>query len=223
MSKYFLINPTGDAQTIVKSCITEIGDSYLEFNSVSEASASGESPHVVLLFAGTNMANFQNDISALKMRPFFAKIARILFVPKDIAQTVLQSRALEGEMIFHLPVDKAQLISRLSVIKKRAHRRIFEILMRIQPKGSNLMYFGKSVDFSETGIAFQTEEAFEIGQKVAISFVNSRDKTRFVLASEIVRKSILSAGASLYGARFENVQQSVLRNLIDFISGESSS
>jgi len=222
MSKYFLINPVGDAQTIVKSCITGIGDSYLEFNSVSEASASGESPHVVLLFASTNMANFQHEISALKMRPFFAKIARILFVPKDIAQTVLQSKALEGEMIFSLPVDKTLLTARLSVIKKRAHRRIFEILMRIQPSGSNLIYFGKSMDFSETGIAFQTGEAFEIGQKVVVSFVNSRDKTRFVLESEIVRKSLLTAGASLYGARFENVLPSVLKNLIDFISEGSS-
>jgi len=223
MENIFIIKPASAAQTPVVAYLAELKVECMEFSSVSGAEVSADKPKVVLLFADSSLVNFQKDLKTLRQSPVLSKTPRLLFLPPDLARIMGRTSELEGEAIFRLPLDKTALLARLASMKKGVHRRVFQILIRIQPQGTNLWYFGKSFDFSESGIAFECNEAFSEGQQVIISFTNPRNKKRIMLESEIIRKESLAAGdKAFYGAKFIDSMAATVRDLVEFIAAEDT-
>jgi len=219
LEKIFFIDPSGVDLKPIRSYLSDVVQ-CLEFGSVMEAIRSRETPDVILLAADADPVNLKRDLSFLKGNSFFGKIPRVVFLPPGISAAGLTAAGMEKESAFRLPVDKSEVISRLAGIQKRAHRRMYELLIGVQPEGDGRKYFGKSLDFSETGIAFECNEQIAEHRRVVISFVSPKTRRRFILEADIVRRRSDHPGALYaYGATFRNMTDQDKRDLMDFITG----
>ncbi len=219
MEKIFFIDPSGDDLKPIRSYLSDVVQ-CLEFGSVMEAMRSGETPDVSRLVADADPAHLKRDLSFLRGNSFYAKIPRIVFLPPDVSAPSLKAAEIEKESALRLPVDKAEVLSRLAGIRKREHRRLSEILIGVQPERGGIKYFGKSLDFSETGVAFECNESLAEGQRVVVTFVSPKTRRRFMLEAEIMRKTLDHPGALYaYGATFHKMTEEDKRDLTDFITG----
>ncbi len=128
---------------------------------------------------------------------------------------------IDGQSSFYMPVDKLKFISVVAKCLERSPRRIFRILVTVQPENSNLRYSGTSIDFSETGMAFECTSDFDLGQKIIVNFVHPRTRRRFILNSVIARRASTQPGfTSFYGVMFSEMLGQDVEELMKFITGE---
>jgi len=68
----------------------------------------------------------------------------------------------------------------LQAERRRAHRRWFRapLLIRMVHPPHPVAFFGESIDLSESGICFLTEQALEIGARLEISLMNDVNASR---------------------------------------------
>lgn len=222
MKKIFLIGTFPDGLKTIRSYLSDINVNYLEFSSVRDAIESGRMPSLVVLLADKNVGNFNKDVDSLKNNPSFSRIPRIYIFPLQMSGMQPDSRIIDGQSSFQMPVDKLKFLSSVSSFLKRPPRRVFRILITIMPKGSNLRYSGVSMDFSETGMAFESVSDFLKGDKIKINFVNPRNRKRFLLDAEVIRKASTQPGSTtFYGVMFIDMTNKDAKELMDFISGGS--
>jgi c-di-GMP-binding flagellar brake protein YcgR len=219
LQKLFFIDSPGGELKPVRSYLSDVVE-CVEFGSVMEVIRSRETPDVILLAADVDPEHLKKDLFFLKGNSFYAKIPRIIFLPPHVSASYLKTAGIEKESALRLPVVKSEVIARLAGIQKRAHRRMYELLIGVQPEGNGRKYFGKSLDFSETGIAFECNEQICEHQCVVVSFVVPRTRRRFILETDIVRRRSDHPGALFaYGAAFRNMTDRDKRDLMDFITG----
>jgi len=90
----------------------------------------------------------------------------------------------------------------------------------LQVEGSNIRYSGVSIDFSETGMAFESAADLQPDTLLSVQFVNPRNRKRFSLKGTIIRRS--GSGSTIfYGLKFIDMTELDVRELMDFITGES--
>lgn len=221
MKKIFLIGTFPDGLKTIRSYLSDINVNYLEFSSVRDAVESGRVPSLVVLLADKIVENFNKDVDSLKNNPSFSRIPRIYIFPLQMSGILPDSRIIDGQSSFQMPVDKLKFLSSVSTFLKRPPRRVFRILITIIPKESNLRYSGISMDFSETGMAFESISDFLKGDKIKINFVNPRNRKRFLLNAEVIRKASTQPGSTtFYGVMFIDMTNKDAKELMDFISGE---
>ncbi|MEW6108879.1 MAG: PilZ domain-containing protein [Nitrospirota bacterium] len=222
MTNIFLIETVRDGLRIIKSYLSDNNLNYMEFSSVNDAIKTNEVPMLIILLVNKNLENFKKDAETLKNSPAFSRIPRIFILPFEISGMTTNSEIIYGEPSFQIPVDKLKFLSTVSRFLKRSPRRVFRILITILAEGSNIRYSGISIDFSETGMAFECNADFPGGHKVKINFVNPRNRKRFLLQAEIVRKaSTQPGGSAFYGVKFRDMTDSDIKELMGFITGES--
>ena len=219
MRRIFFIEQSGEELTSVRTYLEDVAK-CARFCSVMEAIKADGPPDLILLAADGDPENLRRDLSFLRGSSFYGKIPRMVFLPADIPSALLKSSRLETETVLRFPVDKSEVLSKIAGLQKRAHRRLYEILIGLQPEGDARKYFGKSLDFSETGIAFECNEKIAQGKRVIITFVTPRNRRRFILEAEIVRARSDHPGALYaYGATFRNMTPEDKKDLMDFITG----
>jgi hypothetical protein len=222
MSIIHLIETVPGSLKAVKSYLTEMDASSLEFPTVADSVNSGELPDLVVLTANNDIPQFHNDINALKDNGFYAKIPRIIIIPTSLTKTADIHEVTASHSTFTMPVDRLQFLSTASQFLKRSPRRVFRILISIQLRDSNIRYSGVSIDFSESGMSFESPLDIPKNQEMSISFVNPKNRKRFSLNAIVARRaSTQPGGSNFYGVTFNKLSSSDAVELMRFITGES--
>ncbi len=225
MKIIYLIETFPDGLKTVKSHLSDINAKFTEFSSVAaalhQAKIAVEAPSLVVLLADKSLNNFQKDITSLKNSFFYSNIPRVSIIPGEMTGIMSSIPVLNDEHVFHMPVDKLKFLSSLAKLMNLPQRRTFKIIISIQPESGNLKYSGVSIDFSETGMAFESDFGMDLGNKINVSFVNPRNRNRMLLKAEIVRRvPVKSSNRIFYGVRFIGMNKDEMKNLSDFITGE---
>ena len=225
MKIIYLIETFPDGLKVVKSYLSDINAKCKEFSSVDDALLQAKiavaGPSLVVLLADKSLNNFQKDIASLKNSSFYSIIPRVSIIPGEITGIMSNIPLLNDEHLFHMPVDKLKFLASLAKLMNLPQRRTFKIIISIQPESGNLKYSGLSIDFSETGMAFESDSELGIGNKINVSFVNPRNRNRFLLKAEIVRRvPVQSSNRFFYGVKFIEMKKDETKNLSEFITGE---
>lgn len=206
----------------VKSYLSDMNAGVEAFASVDQAVRSGIRADLVVLLADRNPETYRADILRMRTDPEFSKIPRISILPFHFTMHRTASGIMEGEQEFFMPVDKLAFLSAAAQALKIPQRRKFRIVISIQPAEGSLKYSGISVDFSESGMSFETTTDFNPDQLLIISFVNPRIRTRLSLKASVVRRALTqSATSTFYGVRFVGLTEEDSSALKDFISGKA--
>jgi len=222
MKRVFVIERSADVLNTVKHYLKEDNLDYLSFQNVGEALTSPDLPALIILFGTDNFQEIRQDIAELKYNPAFVKIPKILILPFNSNLTEAACRNLDLQETFSIPVAKLKFQTAMSKFLLRSPRRVFRILVSVQQNGSKLHYSGISMDFSESGMAFECVSDFPIGEELKVSFVNPKNRSRFSLASEVARKTSTPTGSSIfYGVTFSRLSEKDMQDLSNFISGGS--
>lgn len=217
----FLVESTPDALKTVKYYLSDTQYSFSVFGSLDEAAESAKAPSLVILLAHKDAGQFRMDMDVLKHHVVFSKVPRIIIQPQQMPYISKHPEWLDDQPSFQLPGDKLTLLSIIAKCLKRAPRRIFRILITVQPEGSNIRYSGLSVDFSETGMAFESTADMTVRQMVKVNFVNPRSRRRFDLSARVARKAATQPGGSIfYGIKFLKLTEQDIKNILQFILGE---
>ncbi|MDP2156247.1 MAG: PilZ domain-containing protein [Nitrospirota bacterium] len=220
MKKVFVIERSADVFNTVKHYLKEENLPYISFQNVREALVSPDLPALIVLFGNDSFQAIREDIANLKDNPLFVKIPKVLILPFNAAITPGECKSLDVQESFFIPVEKLKFQTAVSKFLLRSPRRVFRILVNVQQDGSNLRYSGISMDFSESGMAFECVSDFPIGEKLMVSFVNPKNRNRFSLKSEIVRRTSTPTGSSVfYGVMFMQMSEKDIQDITQFISG----
>jgi len=222
MKTIFLILRSPDVFHTVEYYLKEGSLSYTSFQTPDEAVLAEGLPALIILFGSNNLQEIRDDVGILKNNPAFTRIPKMLILPFESSVTEAQCRPLDVQAILSIPVQKLQFQTFVSKFLNRAPRRVFRILVSIQQDGSNVRYSGISIDFSESGMAFECVTEFQVGENLLLSFVNPRTRSRFSLKTEVVRKTSTPTGSSVfYGVMFRQLSSKEIHELTAFISGAS--
>jgi len=221
MKKIFLIEKSPDIFNTITSCLEENQLFYSQFKNLDEALKSGEVPSLIVLFVNNNTKGINIEIEALKSNPSFSRIPRIFIFPFEMTGIIPNSEIISGQSSFQVPVDKMKFLSTVSKFLKRSTRRVFRIVISVQPEESNIRYSGISIDFSETGVAFESSSDLPVKQKIYLSFVNPKSRKRLLFKGEIARKaSTQPGGTAFYGIKLEEMSNKDKKDFINFLTGE---
>jgi len=228
MKKVFVIERFEDVFTTVrhylfntvKHYLNKDSLPYISFQNVREALLSPDLPSLIILFGNDSFREIRMDIADLKDNPLFVNIPKILILPFNTTVTREECRSLDLQATFFIPVENLKFQTALSNFLLRSPRRVFRIVVNVQPDGSNLRYSGISTDVSESGMAFKCVSDFPIGEKLQVSFVKPKNRSRLSLKSEVVRKTSTPTGGSVfYGVTFRQVSEKETRDITHFITG----
>jgi hypothetical protein len=220
MKAVFLIERSPDVFHTVKSYLRESSLPFACFQSVDEAILAKDLPLIIILFGSSGYEEVRQDLTTLKNNPSYVRVPKILILPfaSSTPETALEPLDLQG--VFSIPVERLRFQALIAKFLRQAHRRVFRILVTIQKEESNVRHSGISIDFSESGMAFECVSDFQMGEKLIVSFVNPRTETRFLLKAEIVRKKSTPVGNSVfYGVLFRQLSEKEAEDLSAFISG----
>lgn len=221
MKTICLIETAPDGLNTVKSYLSEMNTRFLMFGTVDEAVRSGASADLVVLLGRKDLPTYKTDIFKIKSDSTLSKIPRISVLPFHFTMHRSHAGIMEGEQEFFMPVDKLGFLSSAARSLNIPQRRKFKIVVSIIPDEGTLKYSGFSVDFSETGMSFETSAVLIPGQSVAVSFVNPKNRTRLTLKAEVIRRALTeTATATFYGIRFRDLSEQDTDNLKKFISGK---
>ena len=220
MKNIFLIERSPDMFHNVEYYLKESSLSYTSFATPDEAVLCDEPPALIILFGVDNFQEITEDIGILKNNPAFARIPKMLILPFESSVTEAQCKPLDVQAIVSIPVQKLQFQTLVSKFLNRSPRRVFRILVTIQQDASKVRYSGISIDFSESGMAFECVTEFQVGEKLLVSFVNPRNRSRFSLKAEVARRTSTPTGSSIfYGVMFRHLSSKESHDLDSFISG----
>ncbi|MFA6056443.1 MAG: PilZ domain-containing protein [Thermodesulfovibrionales bacterium] len=219
--KIHLIETVPDGLKKIKSYLSEMNGNYTQFCTLSDSVQSGEVPELFILLADKNFESFVRDIDTLKNNNAFSAISRIVLLPYKMPENFRIPSLVGLQSSFMMPVDKLPFLSTVAEFLKIPQRRIFEILITIQPEESNIKYSGLSVDFSETGMAFKCSSELPVGKKITLSFIDPALRKRLLFSSEIIRtKKIDHENTYFYGVRFVDLKRQGAKELRLFITGK---
>lgn len=219
MKHICLIEATPNGLRTVKTYFEEMNADCKVFGSVGAALNSGTVPDMVVLLAQREEEDYRKDVSLISLDRVYGRAPRVVVLPISLSMKRKTTAVIEGEAEFPLPVDKLKFLSEVAKCLDIPQRRDFQIIITILIPDSNLQYSGMSIDFSETGMGFESRADFSIGQYIRMSFVNPRTKARLLLQGEVARKvPTASTDRFLYGIRFMNMQMQESEELRRFIA-----
>jgi len=220
MKAVFLIERSPDVFHTVKSYLRESSLTFACFPSVDDAILAKDLPLIIILFGNSEYQEIRQDLTTLKNNPSYVRIPKILILPfaSSTTETALETLDLQG--VFSIPVERLRFQTLIAKFLRQAHRRVFRILVTLQKEDSNVRHSAISIDFSESGMAFECVSDFQVGEKLIVSFVNPRAEIRFLLKAEIIRKKSTPIGSSVfYGVLFRQLSEKDVGDLSAFISG----
>ncbi len=207
MKHFHLIETIPNGLRTVRTFFEAMNADYKVFSSVDDALNSAEVPDMVVLLARKEEGDYKRDIGMILLDRVYGKIPRVAVLPISLSMKRKTASVVEGEAEFPLPVDKDKFLAAVAACLDISQRRACQIIITIVTPDSNLQYSGMSMDFSETGMGFESRAGFAIGQRVRTSFVNPGTKNRLQLTGEVARKvPAASADKFLYGIRFLDMQ-----------------
>ena len=222
MKKIHVIETVKDGLRTLKPYLSDAHMPYSEYSSVNDSINSGEVPALLIVLADKNSELFKRDMECIKNNSSFSMVPRMFILPFHIKGFYPNEEIIDYQVSFQLPVEKTRFISALSKLLRRSPRRVFRILISVQTEESNIRYAGVSVDFSESGIAFESSAEFSNGQPLTINFVNPKNRKRFSLKAEVIRRaSTQPGGTSFYGVKFSEMSEKDLHELKNFLLGEA--
>ena len=220
VNKIFLVETYPDGLKTIISYLSDINAKHSVFAAMGDATDKTEVPDLVILLARRTAEDCNADIACYHSVPSFSKLPLMLILP---LQSVAKVQALHMEKcqhVFQMPVDKLDFLAKVAGVLKIPPRRVFQIIITILEESGNMRYSGVSVDFSETGMAFECNADFAIGHKIIIRFINSKNRDKFLLHAEVMRKSKTQrANTFFYGVRFDGMTFGEITALGNFISG----
>jgi|GEM_PF-6312345 len=220
--KVFMIERSPDVFQGVATCLQEEDIDFASFPTPEEAAGSKEPSALIVLFGGNDISVIRNDLETIKTHPAFARLPKVLVLPFNSEVSQAGLRQLDLQEIFYTPVEKLKFKTVLSSYLHRSPRRVFRILVSITEDGSKVRYSGLSMDFSDSGMAFESTADFPVRKDLMISFVNPRNRQRISLKSEVVRKTASPLGdKAFYGVMFKQMSGKDTLELKGFISGSS--
>jgi hypothetical protein len=220
--KIHLIETYPDGLKTIRSYLSEINAKYSVFANPDDAMNIGARPDMVILLARKDAEQCNEDITRFKNDHSFSTIPLMLMMPPQTSAHVHAIRKDKCQFTFQLPVDKLPFLARVAQFLNIPPRRIFQAVITIMEESGNMRYSGLSVDFSETGMAFESDAEFVPGLKIIIRFVNPKNRAKFLLNAEIVRRSQIQGKAGFfYGVRFTGMTFKEGAALRNFISGEA--
>lgn len=223
MKHFHLIETAPNGLRTVKTFFEAMNADCRVFSSVNEALNSAMPPDMVILLAQREEGEYRKDVSMLASDRVYGKVPRVAVLPMSLSMKRKAASVIEGEAEFPLPVDKLKFLSEVARCLDIPQRRNCQIIITIVIPDSKLQYSGISLDFSETGMGFESRADFPIGQPVRASFVNPGTKTRLSLQGVVARKvPAISADRYLYGIRFVDMQAQESEELQRFISGRKA-
>ena len=207
MKHFHLIETIPNGLRTVMTYFEAMNADYKVFSSVDEALHSAKVPDMVVLLAQKEEGDYRRDVSMLLQDRVYGKVPRVTVLPLSLSMKRKTTSVIEGEAEFPLPVDKQKFLSAVAKCLDIPQRRACQIIITIVTPDSNLQYSGMSMDFSETGMGFESRADFSLGQLVKTSFVNPGTKNRLSLQGEVARKvPVAAADKYLYGIRFIDMQ-----------------
>lgn len=221
MKHFHLIETAPNGLRTVKTYFEAMNADCRVFSSVVDALNSGEVPDMVVLLAQREEEGYKKDIGMLFLNRIYGKVPRVVVLPISLSMKRKAAAVIEGEAEFPLPVDKVKFLSAVAACLDIPQRRSFQIIITIVASDTHLQFSGISIDFSQTGMGFESRADFSPGQRVKISFVNPGTKTRLVLQGMVARR--VSAGSGdrfLYGIRFVDLLIQDAEELQRFITGK---
>lgn len=220
MKKIFLIEKSPDVFKAVKAHLEESDIQYVKFSSLDEALQSEEAPALIILFTTDTYEDIKHDIDALINNAAFSRIPRILLLPFNTSVSESRIRNLDIQALFQIPVEKLKFLTSVAQLLRRGPRRVFRILITLQPEGSKIRYSGTSIDFSESGMAFESSADFQSGDLLQVQFVNPGSRKRFLLKASVIRR-VVTGSTIFYGIKFIEMNEQNEKELLDFITGEN--
>ena len=116
------------------------------------------------------------------------------------------------------PIDPIQLLktvgSFLNVQIVRSHR--VELRVKVFCKDTNLEFFCLSHDVSDTGMLIQTEHELELESRIICQFTLP-PAYPVEAGGEVIRSTREMDGSHLYGIRFNDIQMSSQRAILDYV------
>lgn len=141
------------------------------------------------------------------------RIPKLIITEGNIAET--KSRNV---YFLRWPVRREPFLEMTSRLLYISERRLFTTVITIMPKGKEEPCFGRSVNFSMSGMAFKSDKLLKQGDILTISFYIPDCDKRVKVEVEIMRNSVDPQDRSLYyGARFLNIEDNVKDELESFI------
>ncbi len=218
--KIHLIETFPEGLKTVRSYLSEINANHDVFCSVDDAMCSRAQPDLVILLARKRAEYCNEDIAACRGNPSLSRVPLMLMVPLHAGLNIHAIERGTCQCVVQMPADKLQFLARVANFLKIPPRRIFQVVITIMEEDSNIRYAGISVDFSETGMAFECSAEFAVGRKITIRFIDPKNREKFLLNAEIVRMSeTLRDKVFFYGVRFRGVTHTETVSLKNFISG----
>lgn len=221
MKHFHLIETAPNGLRTVKAFFETMNADCRVFGSVLDALNAGAVPDMIVLLAQREERDYRRDIHMLSSDRVYGKLPRIVVLPMSLSMKRKTAAVIDGEAEFPLPVDKLKFLAEVARCLDIPQRRDFQIIITIATPDSNLHYSGISIDFSETGMGFESRADFSVGQHISTSFVNPGTKTRLLLQGDVVRKvPAASADKFLYGVRFAGMEMQSSEELRRFIAGK---
>ena len=218
MKLFHLIETVPNRLRTAISFFQEMSAESRVFASVREAFAASEVPDMVVFLAPKDEAQYKADIRALSGSSLYGSVPRINILPLALALHRKTAVMIGGETEFTLPLDRQKFLAEVTGRLDIPQRRKFRIIISIQIPDSNIQFSGVSLDFSETGMGFESRAAFDVHQRVSISFVNPKTRVRLRLQAVVVRKASAAAADNfVYGARFMDLSGTDAKELKKFI------
>ena len=132
-----------------------------------------------------------------------------------------QTRKSQRNTLFlQWPFSRKQFLSETASMLGISPRKDFNAVIRISSPDSELASFGKSIDFSFSGMSFSAERYYSIGHLVTINFSSAERHGNIVLEGRVVRAWTNEVdGSREYGLEFKTLDGSTEKALRDFIVG----
>ncbi len=220
--KVFLIETQVDGLKTIKSYFSEINANFSTFRNLDEAGRSESRPDLIVLLVNKRTECFYDDIEAYKRTFSVSRIPLFAMLPPGLNSNEIKREGFYS--VFQMPVEKLSFLTKVAKSLGIPPRRVFKIVVTIVEEASNIRYSGVSVDFSESGMSFESGADFPLRHRVLIRFINPKRGDKFSLNAEIVRRSESDRkGNTFYGVKFTGVDESHTRALRNFISGENDS
>lgn len=218
--KIFLVETCPEGLKTIKSHLFDINAKHAVFATLSDAMSKTDLPDLVILLARNNAENCNEDIVFYHSVPSFSKIPLMLILPLQGVAKVQALKRDKCQYTFQMPVDKLDFLSKVAGVLKVPPRRVFQIVITIMEESGNIRYSGISVDFSENGMAFECNADFAVGHKIIVRFINPKNREKFFLHAEVMRKSgTQQANTYFYGVSFNKMTFGEMTALGNFISG----
>lgn len=216
----FLVETYPDGLKTIKTYLSDTNAKHSVFVTMGDAMGKTETPDLVILLARKNAEDCNEDIACYHSVPSYSKIPLMLILPLQGVAGVQFLNRDKCQYAFQMPVDKQEFLAKVASALKIPPRRVFQIVITILEESGNIRYSGISVDFSETGMAFRCNADFAVGHKIIIRFINPKNRGKFLLNAEVMRKSGMQIDdAFFYGVRFNEMTMDDIAALGNFISG----